>query len=551
MIVSLGIQNVALIEQTEISFCAGLNIISGETGAGKSMVLDALDFILGGRASKDFVRIGEEGAEVECVLEVTDENKQTLGENGIEIDYDNLIVIKRTMSESGKSSCKINGKTVSVSALKEISRLIFDIHSQHEHQSLLNQSKHINVLDKFCELSAQKKNLETKISKLRDIASQIEEIGGDAADRTERIELYRFQIEEIEAAAPKAGEETELLGRKKFLDNAQGIIEKTANAIEVLSEETSALDLLRDGRNYLRQLSNLDENAEPFLETIETICIQLDELIGDLGSYSDNLEIDENELEEIENRLNLLYKLKRKYGKTTEEILQFLENAKVKYDKLINSDALLETLRKELESTRLLTLKICQEITKIRAKTAKVLEKKITQSLQDLGMKGAFFSISVTPKEDFTNNGADDVAFMIQTNAGDVSKPLAKIASGGEISRVMLALKTVLASAESAETFVFDEIDTGVSGRTAQKVAEKLVVLSKTRQLLCITHLPQIAAMADCHFLVEKSTKNDKTTTRVYELDDKNSIKELARLIGGAQITDATLLAATELKHQI
>lgn len=552
MIVSLNIRDVALIEAVDIEFGEGLNIISGETGAGKSMVIDSLNFILGQRPPKDFIRAGAQTAQVECVLEVSEENKSEIAELGIGIEEDNLIIIERRLMNTGKTSFKMNGKTVTVGMVKEVSSLLFDLHGQHEHQSLLKASKHIQLLDRFCgeEIIKLQNNLSALIKEYKSIISSIREIETEGSDRESRLELYRFQINEIDGAALKPREEEELNSQKKVLENTEEIMEKSASAINYLSDgaEGTAVELLSMGKDMLEQLSALDPECESLWEAAETVFIQLDDMIRDLKRYAENLEHDPQSLAEVENRLDVIYRQKLKYGKTVEDILEYGEKVKTKYEILLNSGERLDSLKKDKKACEQKIVKICGKISELRKKESEAVARSIEKNLRDLGMKDARFEISIERKQEFSSDGFDKVEFLISPNIGEEVKPLAKIASGGEISRVMLALKNVLADVDTIETFVFDEIDTGVSGRTAQMVAEKMSLLAKKHQILCITHLPQIAAMADIHLKVEKKSGSGKTVTQVYALDEEKSVNELARLIGGAKITDATLAAAAEMR---
>jgi len=554
MLLSLSVKNVALITKTEMEFCGGLNIITGETGAGKSMFADCLNFILGQRPNKDFVRAGEESAEVECVIEAAEANKEKILEYGIDVDCDNLLVIKRNMTDSGKSLCKINGKTVSVGMLKDIAKLLFDMHGQHEHQSLLEAGRHISILDKFCGTDADmhKSELGVILKELRSAEAEIASISGDNSNREALLDLYSFQIKEIENANLKAGEDEDLLTRRKILNNSEEIAGKAKAAVKAISggdSGASALDLATVGSKALNRLAALDPSCMAFAENLEKIIVQLDDLSRDLRAYKSGISHDQRELNSIEDRLDLIYNLKRKYGRTVDDILLFLEKTTEKYESLLNSSERLEALNKKHEELRQKADIICAKISALRKKAAGAISREIEKNLRELEMKDAMFSVLIERRDDFSLNGYDKVEFLISANAGEELKPLAQIASGGEISRVMLALKTVLVSADTIETLVFDEIDTGVSGRTAQKVAEKLSYLSGTSQILCITHLPQIAAMADRHFLVEKVSDGEKTTTTAITLDEEQIKAELARLIGGAEITEATLAAAGELRE--
>ncbi len=556
MIDHLQIKNVALIENVEISFDKGLNILSGETGAGKSMIIGSINFLFGGRPNKDFIRNGEENAFVEGVF-YTEDNfvLEAIKNMGIEIDKDNLIIISRNLQNTGKSVCRVNGKTITVGMLKEISNLLLEFHGQHENQSLLNSSKHITLLDKFCntEIETIRQSLLDSIKKYKEIIKNINEISGNEKDRQTKIDLLSFQKNEIENAKLKKDEEENLLERRKILLNSQKIATDCFDALGLLynsgSDEMSASEKIVKALGLLIDLGNLDKSQSYLAEGLESISMHIMEIIGDLKAYSQHFEHDPNELEQIERRLDTIHILKRKYGNSISEILNHYNNVCSQLDLILNSEEKLNSLKQQKKKLSIDILKHCEEISSVRKKYAKQIETQIVSNLQDLGMNNVKFEISIERKKEFSNNGYDKVEFLISTNLGEPLKPLAKIASGGEMSRIMLALKTVLADADNIETFVFDEIDAGISGRTAQQVGEKLALISKKYQILCITHLPQIAAMGDSHFLIEKKSTESKTTTNVFKLDNKKTIDELARLIGGAKITQSTIMAAWEMKE--
>ena len=554
MITHLHIKNIALIDEMEIEFSDGFNIISGETGAGKSMVLDSVNFVLGSRPPKDFVRMGENIAQVDAILYIkNDENMNALNELGIEADEEKTIIISRSLTPAGKSVCKINGKTTTAGILKELAALLFDMHSQHEHHALLTASKHISILDRLCGTNVEtlKNELSGLLKTHNEHIKKINEVRGYGSDREQMLDMYSFQIKEIESANLKAGEEDDLTARIRILSNLSTITELTRSALYDLYDgenEPSAIDKLARGKNSMEQLAEQDSKCAPFAEALETIYIQLDDVIHDFRRYADNFEHDPNELIRLENRLDVIYKLKRKYGKTVEDVLLHYKKTKERLEQMQNSEEILKKLEKEVKTIIKKINGVCEKISYFRKEEGKRVGELIEKTLMELGMEDARFSVSIENKENFSSDGFDKVEFLISPNIGEDLKSLAQIASGGEISRVMLAIKTALAGADSIETFIFDEIDAGVSGRTAIKVAQKLSDFSKNHQILCITHLPQIASMADAHFLIEKKSDDTKAITSVEQLDDNKIILELARLIGGAKITDVTLKAAAEMK---
>jgi len=554
LLARLSIKNIALIDEIDVEFHERLNILTGETGAGKSMVIEALYFILGSRPPKDFIRRDAETASVSAIITVKNEtNKKNLSEMGIETDEEDSLHISRTLNDAGKSVCRVNGKTVTSGMLKELAAFLFDTHSQHEHHSLLTVSRHIELLDIICgdEAAVLKNDLAGLIKNYNGFVSELNSLKKDEPERERTLDMLSYQIKEIESARLKKGEEEGLAARLRVLSNMNAIRELTFRALGDLYEgsEPSAIDRLADGKATVERLSTHDEACAPFTETLDSIYIQLDDFIRDFRRYAENISSDPNELTGLENRLDAIYRLKRKYGKTVEDIIRFCESIKIKREQLMNSDELQLKLNKEINLLTEQIKTICSRLTEIRKKGAEAIGNKIRDALVELGMKDARFTVDVQKKENFTADGADRVEFLISPNPGEELKPLTQIASGGEISRVMLALKTILADADSTETFVFDEIDAGVSGRTALRVAAKLSELSEKRQIICITHLPQIAAIADAHFLIEKKYGGGKTETGLKHLDHENIVKELARLIGGAKITETTLRAAEEMKR--
>ncbi len=557
MLEHLHIKNVALITESEIDFQNGLNIISGETGAGKSMVIDSLNFALGERTSSNFLRKGEKMALVEAVFSVKDKSIfKRLEENGISIEEDGAILLTRTMNQSGKTICRINGNIVTVGMMKECAEGLLDIHGQHNHQSLLNTAKHIQILDRFCgkELEQAKQDFEVTYKTYKELQKNLEKLLGDEQQRARKIDLLQFQVEEIAQAKLRAAEEEELLETKKRLINAEKIKNLTENSLCLLYHGTeiqsSSIDQLSKALQDIADLTKYDEKVTPIYEALSSVYAQLDDAVRDLKHYSDTILEEPEELENIEERIQLIYHLKKKYGNSVKEILQFYQDATEELDFLSNSEEMVQQLNQKKKKIEQELFQKAENLSNIRKKKAQEIQKEIERQLWDLEMKYGRFMISIEDKKEMTHNGKDKVEFLISANAGEELKPLTKIASGGEMSRVMLALKTVLAKADNIEVFIFDEIDTGVSGRTAQKVAEKMAFIAKTHQIICITHLPQIAAMADHHLLIEKNSEEQKTITTVTALDKEKSVSEIARLIGGVKITETTWIAAKELKEQ-
>lgn len=552
MLEHLHIRNVALIKESEISFGDGLNILTGETGAGKSMIIDSLQFALGGRAGKDFLRHGEKQAAVEALFSVQSQAlTEKLAENGIAPEEDGTLLITRTLSEAGKSVCRINGSTVTVGMLKEIAEDMIDIYGQHEHQSLLNPVKHIRLLDRFCGAGFGEAMEEYKNSRqrLKDLEKQLTILIGDESQREQRMDMLLFQKEEIEAAELQEGEEDALLEQKKRLSSMERLIRLTGESVTLLYDgddrAPSACDQLGDALAKLQEAAEYDAALSPLADALADGYAAVEDCARELKREAEKQEADPEELERIEERLQLFYKLKRKYGGSIEAVLEFYEKAVQELEFLSNSSEKAAELsaKKTAEEKRLSAL--AETLTARRRATAEQVEEQIETALHDMEMKHARFHIQIEEKADWGADGKDKVEFLISANAGEPLKPLAKIASGGEMSRVMLALKTVLVDADEIGTFIFDEIDTGVSGRTARRVGKKMRFLGGKRQLLCITHLPQIAAMADNHFLIEKESDAGETVTRVTALDEEGAVREVARLMN--DVTETTLAAAREL----
>lgn len=552
MLEHLHIRNVALIKESEISFGDGLNILTGETGAGKSMIIDSLQFALGGRAGKDFLRHGEKQAAVEALFSVQSQAlTEKLAENGIVPEEDGTLLITRTLSEAGKSVCRINGSTVTVGMLKEIAEDMIDIYGQHEHQSLLNPVKHIRLLDRFCGAGFGEAMEEYKNSRqrLKDLEKQLTILIGDESQREQRMDMLLFQKEEIEAAELREGEEDALLEQKKRLSSMERLIRLTGESITLLYDgddrAPSACDQLGDALAKLQEAAEYDAALSPLADALADGYAAVEDCARELKREAEKQEADPEELERIEERLQLFYKLKRKYGGSIEAVLEFYEKAVQELEFLSNSsEKAAELSAKKAEEEKRLSA-LAETLTARRRATAEQVEEQIETALHDMEMKHARFHIQIEEKADWGADGKDKVEFLISANAGEPLKPLAKIASGGEMSRVMLALKTVLVDADEIGTFIFDEIDTGVSGRTARRVGEKMRFLGGKRQLLCITHLPQIAAMADNHFLIEKESDAGETVTRVTALDEEGAVREVARLMN--DVTETTLAAAREL----
>ncbi|QCX32685.1 DNA repair protein RecN [Caloramator sp. E03] len=550
MLLKLHIKNFALIDSLDISFSEGLNILTGETGAGKSILIDSVNFVLGEKQNKDIIRGDEESAYVEAVFENTNEVKDILDNNGIEVD--DVLIISREINKSGRTISRINNRTVTLGLLKQISNLLIDIHGQHEHQSLLNENSYLDLLDSFCSnnFKSIKQEFKEVYIKVKEIEREIEKLKKDEEYKIKRMDLLKYQIQEITEANLKFGEDDELLKTRNILYNAEKIYSSLSLIYDELyggENRECAFDKIGTSIVHIESIEKFDDKLKNIKNTIEDVYYKLEDVIDEIRLYKDSIEFDQNELEEIQLRLDLINKLKRKYGNSIEEILDYLSKIKEEYLNIERSEEILDIYLKNLQEYKDKLYELSKKMTLERKKTASELEKLIENELKYLGMEKAVFKINVEESEKITENGNDDVCFVMTANPGEPLKPLNKVASGGEISRIMLAIKTVIAEVDRIPTLIFDEIDTGISGRTAQCVAEKMCLISGARQVLCVTHLPQIASMADTHFKIEKIVNNNKTYTRVYELDSNNKIEELARMLSGAAVTEITRSHSKEM----
>ena len=550
MLEHLKVSNVALIEEASIDFAPGLNILSGETGAGKSILIDSINFVLGSRVPRDFIRSGAETATVEAFITVAhDQLIEQIAELGVDIGEDRALLIFRSQSEKGRSVLKVNGKPVTIGMLREIAALLIDVHGQHEHQSLLNSQKHLQLLDRFCQddLEPKKARLARHIADYRALQKAMSAISNEDTDES-RAAMYKFHTEEIAEAGLTVGEEERLNQRRKLLSNAEKITFSAAAAADLLGGESGALDKVAQVLEFAETIAALDADRQNMTEGLAEAYAYLEDASREFARYAETLEHDPQELEEVEARLDQIYRLKQKYGRTSAaQILEYFDELTQKLNGIENSREEMTRLSSEKKSLEKEIGRVCLEMSKIRKDAAGTLEMQIESILRQLGMESARFVIEIINRAEFGANGFDKVEFMISANVGESPKPLSNIASGGEMSRVMLALKTALASYDTIETFIFDEIDAGISGRTAQQVAEKLSIIGRNHQILCITHLPQIAAMGDANFLIEKSQLNERTFTYVHNLEGDGKMAEIARLIGGAAITATTEKAANEM----
>ena len=550
MLVSLHVKNLALIQETEVFFGPGLNILTGETGAGKSIILGSVNLALGAKADKDMIRTGEEYALIELVFQV---GKKEVLEKIAALDIpveDGVIILQRRIMP-GRSVCKVNGENVNTRLVRELAGMLIDIHGQHDSQILLKPRKHLEILDEFSgeEISDLKRQIRECYQKYLKLQQELKENVLDGQARNRELSLAGFELEEISAAALKPGEDEQLEKDYRRMVNGKKIAESLAHVYALTGYENGAGagELAGRALKELASVTAYDEALEEFSRQLQDIEALLNDFNRGISDYREDMEFDEEFFVETEERLNQINRLKDKYGSSIKEILAYAKKREQELMRLENQEDYLKKLRQELDAQKQKLENLCRQASAIRKSQAVIFSGKLEKALADLNFLHVDFEVRIKEKE-MGADGMDDVEFFISTNPGSPRKPLANVASGGELSRIMLALKTVTAGSEDMDVFIFDEIDAGISGRTAWKVSEKLSFLGKDHQIICITHLPQIAAMADNHFVIEKSAEEDSTITRIHEVKDKEVLEELARLLGAETITDAVLANAKELK---
>ncbi len=556
MLRELHIKNVAVIESVSVRFDNGFQTLTGETGAGKSILIDSISMALGSRSSRDLIRGGAEFASVDLVFETeNDEILNKLSDLGIECE-DSTILIGRKIFADGKSKCQINGRLTPLNIVKEAGELLLTIHGQNDNQGLLLPKNHIRFVDEYAQNSDLLSAYKEQYKKVKEIKDALSELDTDDAEKERLVELLSFQVDEINSAKLKINEEDELEERRSFLQNAEEIAEAANGAYYALhggdESDNGACDLLADALKRVERVKDFDSKLLEYYETLSSVMADMDDVTHELRSYKDDIDYSQKELDEVEERLSLIFNLKRKYGSSIEEILKYCKKSQERLLAIEKSDEVRKDIEENLKKEKAELCKIADALTNSRTEAALRLQESIMKELLDLDMQKMRFSVSILPKLDgdeirYEKDGCDDIEFLISANPGEELKPLSKIASGGEMSRIMLAMKSVLSDSDMVETLIFDEIDTGVSGRAAQKIAEKMGMLSKKRQLLCITHLAQIAAMADRHYLIQKNSDEDTTKTTVTQIDGDDRRCELARIIGGVKVTDTTLNAAQEM----
>jgi len=559
LLTQLEIRNIAIIDEVSIEFEKGLNILTGETGAGKSVIIDSINAILGERLTRDVIRTGTEKATVQAVFQIDPGRLSDFFEKyGMEPEEDGSVVVSREFTVSGRNTCRLNGRIATVSILGE---RIIDIHGQHDNQSLLRPESHIGLLDSFGGEKIKRLLLEYSglLERYKLIRARLKELSGDMGERERRLDLLKFQADEIKRAKLKPGEDEELGRQRIILANSEKIIESLSSVHELLFSgnniRNSASDNINEALQELAKIARFDAKYEGMRKALEDISYQLDDIIEQIRGERDGIEYNPDMLEQVEERLDLIFRLKRKYGETMDEVLKYLEDAERQIEEMKESEGTVKKLASELDSLGNELYRTALMLNNERREAAKILENRIGAELEELEMKRARFKVQIDFDEtkesggerNFLENGLDRVTFMISPNAGEPLKQLAKIASGGEMSRIMLAIKTILANVDSMPVLIFDEIDMGISGKAAQKVGEKLSYISKNHQVICVTHLAQIGCMADQHFLIEKTSDENSTKTTVKKLSEDGSRDEIARILGGSAITDITKKHAEEM----
>ena len=547
MLSVLHIENIAVIEQAEILFEGGFNVLTGETGAGKSIVIDAISAILGERTYRDVIRTGANRAFVSAIF-TNIPQYDWFSENQVEFDPQELQV-QREIYADGRNVCRVNGRPVSVASLKKLGGRLINIHGQHDSQQLFDEENHLTYLDAFARDEQELEAYQQAFSAMQSVQREIQKLSMDESEKLRLVETLTFQIEEIRAANLVSGEEEQLKDRRKVLQNAEKLSDALRMADEALyggDSSDGAAGLLSNAEHALSRVSTISADMQTLHQKISDLMYSVQDAADELRAMRDDLSYSEGELEEIEERLDAIHKLKRKYGASVEDVLAYLADSEQRLDEIEFASDRIETLKKREAELQKETIRQGEILREKRLSAAQAMESRICDELRQLDMPKIRFVCEFTPQQPM-QTGLDSVRFLMSANVGENLKPLSKVASGGELARIMLAMKQVLAQQDGVPTLIFDEVDAGVSGRAAQKVAYKLWTVSKGRQVLCVTHLPQIAAMADAEYTVEKRVENERTYTSVLHLDESGRKQELARLIGGSMITETTLAGAAEL----
>ncbi len=557
MLLELTIRNIALIESLRIEFAQGFNVLTGETGAGKSIVVDCVNLALGGRADRDMIRTGADKGSVEALFDIS-QNVQALRlaeELGVEADG-GVVCVSRELSRSGRNLCRIAGTVLPLTALKQFMALLVDVHGQHEHQALMNPQRHMDFLDAFGDVAHEelRGQVRSAYTARMETATSLRALLKDAAERERLIDMLSFQVQEIEAAKLKSGEEEKLERKLKMLENAEKVRDGVETAYQLTyggdGASMSAQEALLRASDALQGIAGLDPRFDRLSGELRNLYYAAQEAGSELQTILEELSFDPRLMDKIADRLDLISRLERKYGATEAEVIAFGEAARARLESVQSGDARIAELKKQLKAQDHALREACAALTASRRRLATALEEGIVGQLKDLGMAKTRFRVEFRPLEKPGANGADEIEFMISPNPGEPLRPLAAIASGGELSRIMLALKTLSLNRGGVDSMVFDEIDTGVSGRMAQVVGEKMRDIAGTKQVLCVTHLPQIAALGDAHFRVEKRTEGERTQTNVVRLDEDGRVHELSRLVGGASDSESSLSHARHMLEE-
>lgn len=550
MLSNLKIENIAIIEHASIDFADKFNCLTGETGAGKSIIIDSINAILGEKTSRELIRTGETKANVSAFFtDISPVTQNLLSDLGIPCEEDNSLLISRLIQKDGRNVCKVNGSNVTVSMLKNIGLSLINIHGQSDNQEIMSSESHYTFIDAVADNSSLLENYQQSYTNLLEIRDKIRKLTVDDAMKARQIDLLTYQIDELTKADIKIGEKDSLIERRTVMNNSQKLISALNEAYFAINggdDFNGAASMLFDAARALADVSQYLPDVNDMAESVNDIAYTVESYVSDISNFMDNAQYDERELADIEERLDIIYRMSKKYGETEEEMLNFLDKATQELHNITYSDELLEQLNIELLERERVTAEKARTLSESRKKAAKFFAERIQTELSFLDMPETVFSVSFN-EVSFTETGIDDIEFLISANRGEEPKPLAKIASGGELSRIMLAIKSVLADKDDTDTLIFDEIDSGVSGRAAGKIALKLNDVSKHRQVICITHLPSIAAFADNHMLISKAVKNDKTFTSVTPLDEKGRVAEIARIIGGNENNEIHLSSAKQL----
>ena len=554
MLSLLHIENIAIIESADISFDRGFNVLTGETGAGKSIVVDAISAVLGERTSRELIRTGAKSALVNAVF-TSSLPVKWLEDNGFPTDVEELM-LQREIQGDGRNVCRVNGRPLTVAQLRELGRQLLNIHGQHDGQQLLDPDCHLGYLDSFGKTGPLLESYQTAYRSMAELRRKISALEMDEAERSRRVDTLEYQIKELERAELKPGEDEELDARKTLLRSSGKLMEAIQEAVFALSggeDSRGACDLIREAEGAIRSVTRLGPQLEELGEKLNALRCEADDAAEILRDFAEEFDFSPEELDRLESRLDVIYRLKKKYGPTVTDMLDYLERCKAELEQIQDADDTIQKLDKDLDKAKKESAKRGAALTKARKKSADDLQKRVQEELRQLDMPKVQFVTEFAPspgQDGMDDTGMDQVQFLMSANLGESLKPIQKVASGGELARIMLALKNVLAEDDGIGSLVFDEVDTGVSGRAAQKVAEKMADVAGCKQVLCVTHLPQIAAMADTHFSVEKGEKKGRTFTNVMRLDREGRVDELARLIGGSAVTDSLRASASELLEQ-